>query len=105
MPRRAQQFGAPKEWVDDAAGGTWPAGPLMDDAPPGVRYAAEIATALRKVIDDSGESITAVAEALNVHRSTVYGWLDGDVYPDSFSLAAAEAHFKARLWPSTSPTA
>ena len=104
MPRRAQEFGAPKKWVDDTAGGTWPAGPLKADSPPGVLYAAEIAKALRKIIDDSGESITAVAEALKVHRSTLYGWLDGDVYIDSFSLAAAEAHFQTRLWPDTIPT-
>ena len=102
MPNRSSKVRPPSEYT--ASTGTWPEGPFDQDAPPAALYAAEIARRLRIAIDESGRSVTAIADALSVARSTLYDALNGAVYVDTVTLAAAEAYLGVRLWPDHIPT-
>lgn len=97
MPQRTGVTGSPRSYL--AARGEWPDGPFRRNTPRAVYYAALIAKKFKIAIDESGQSITAVAEALDVARSTVYDVLKGETVADVRTLALAEAHFGVRLWP------
>jgi len=97
MPQRTGVTGTPRSYV--TAKGTWPDGPFRKDTPRAVYYAADIAKRLKAALEASGESVTAVAAALQVARSTIYDVIKGETFADVRTLALAEAHFGVRLWP------
>lgn len=97
MPQRTGVTGSPRSYL--VPKGAWPEGPFRRNTPRAVYYAALIAKKFKAAIDESGQSITAVAEALDVARSTVYDVLKGETVADVRTLALAEAHFGVRLWP------
>lgn len=111
MPNRGSKVDAPKEYTSYLINPAdkkskvyrWPDGPFKPETPPAVFYAVEIAARLRAAIDESGQTVTAIAEALSVSRSTLYDILGGETWADSFTLAAAEAYLGVRLWPEHVP--
>lgn len=95
MPRRRQIIGAPNAWMAD-----FPDGQLASGAPDGVAHAAAIARVLRSALE--GRTVSGVAEAADLNRSTLQAVLAGRAYPDLVTLAKLERVLDTRLWP-TSP--
>lgn len=113
MPNRGSKVAAPREYTavyripgdETTKEYRWPDGPFDAATPPAVFYAVEIAKRLRAALDGSGESVTAIAAALSVSRSTLYDIISGITWADSFTLAEAESYFGVRLWPEHVPAA
>lgn len=79
------------------AQGDWPDGALEPDAPAAARYVQEISRRLRDASSDA--SVSEVAAAAGLARSTIYDILTGTTWPDVVSLAQLEAVLEVRLWP------
>lgn len=98
MPRRRNIAGDPKTFV---VKGAWPNGRFARDAPPAAAYAQDISRSLAQALE--GRSKADVAAAADLHRSTLYGILAGDVWPDVVTLAKLETVLQCRLWPDRVP--
>ena len=81
-----------------AADGTWPEGPLADDAPDEARFAMEVGQRLRAHCEANGLSMNAVSRATNVHTQTVINLLAGKTWGDLPIIYRLEAGLGARLW-------
>lgn len=46
---------------------------------------------------EQGQTIEAIADAVGVHRSRLYRWLDGDGSPEGTKLAALADHFEVGM--------
>ena len=97
MPRRRGVLGPPNGYV--AHGGTWPAGPFVENVPQSVLVAAGIAERLKRAVEEAGLNVSEVAEGLGVARSTYYDILNGTTFPDLHTLVGAETFLNIRLWP------
>lgn len=84
----------PAAWMPD---GTWPDGPIDDDAPAGVAIAAHIA---RVVINTAGSpGLDLLADKAALDRKTLRSVVAGDTWPDLPTLVALEASLGVSLWP------
>ena len=80
------------------AGGTWPEGPLADDAPDEARFALEVGQRLKAHCEENGLSMNAVSRATNVHTQTVINLLGGRTWGDLPIIWRLEAGLGVRLW-------
>lgn len=80
--------------------GAWPGTPKAD-APPAVEYALRIAANLAMLVDE--RTVTEVAAAARVARSTIYDIINGTTWPDLVTVAHLETAFGVRLWPDELP--
>ena len=83
---------------DYLADGTWPEGPLVDDAPDEARFAMEVGQRLKAHCEANGLSMNAVSRATNVHTQTVINLLAGKTWGDLPIIYRLEAGLGARLW-------
>lgn len=81
-----------------AADGTWPEGPLADDAPDEARFALEVGQRLKAHCDANGLSMNAVSRATNVHTQTVINLLAGRTWGDLPIIYRLEAGLGVSLW-------
>ena len=81
-----------------AAGGTWPEGPLADDAPDEARFALQVGQRLKAHCEANGLSMNAVSRATNVHTQTVINLLAGRTWGDLPILFRLEVGLGVRLW-------
>ena len=84
-----------------AAGGTWPEGPLADDAPDEARFSLEVGQRLKAHCDANGLSMNAVSRATNVHTQTVINFLAGRTWGDLPIIWRLEAGLRVGLWVNT----
>jgi hypothetical protein len=94
VTQRRGAKGAPRDFL---ASGTWPDGKLKKDAPVAVRYAQAVTVNLRSALN--GRSISSVAEAVDIARSTLHDLVSGRTWPDFQTLVKLEQYLEARLWP------
>ena len=81
-----------------AAGGTWPEGPLAEDAPDEARFALQVGQRLKAHCEGNGLSMNAVSRATNVHTQTVINLLAGRTWGDLPILFRLEAGLGVSLW-------
>jgi DNA-binding phage protein len=81
------------------ADGEWPTGPLEADAPTAAVWAAEISEQLAAAIGTDARSVSAVASATGVARSTLYAIMNGTRWPDLVTLGELEACLGTQLLP------
>ena len=83
-----------------AAGGSWPDGPLSEDAPPEVVVAQELSEKFRGIYEARYDSDTSTAaDGLEVSEATVEGLLNGSAWPDLATVARIERNHQVTLWP------
>lgn len=83
-----------------AAGGSWPDGPLIEDAPPEAVMAQELSAAFRGIYEARYNSDTSrAADKLEVSEATVEGLLNGSAWPDLVTIARIGRHHRIALWP------
>ena len=80
------------------AGGTWPEGPLADDAPDEARFALQVGQRLKAHCEANGLSMNAVSRGTNVHTQTVINLLAGKSWGDLPILFRLEAGLGVSLW-------
>ncbi|MXY96504.1 MAG: helix-turn-helix transcriptional regulator [Gemmatimonadetes bacterium] len=96
MPPRRGLKTSPCDYL--AAGGTWPEGPLADDAPNEARFAMEVGQRLKAHCDANSLSMNAVSRATNVHTQTVINLLAGRTWGDLPIIWRLEAGLGTLLW-------
>ena len=96
VPSRRGLKTSPRDYL--AAGGTWPEGPLVDDAPEEARFALEVGQRLKAHCEENGLSMNAVSRATNVHTQTVINLLGGRTWGDLPIIWRLEAGLGVRLW-------
>ena len=83
-----------------AAGGSWPDGPLSEDAPPEAVVAQELSEKFRGLHEARYNSDTSrAADKLAVSEATVEGLLNGSAWPDLATIARIEGTLRVALWP------
>ena len=83
-----------------AAGGSWPDGPLIEDAPPEAVLAQELTEKFRGIHEARHNGDTSqAADKLEVSEATVEGLLNGSAWPDLATIARIERNHRAALWP------
>lgn len=95
MTRRRNLTGEPRQFL---ASGSWPDGPLVEDAPTAAVYAREISLRLQAAL--VSRTKVEVAEAADLSRTTLHDMVTGRRWPDVVSLAKLEDVLGVRLWPS-----
>ncbi|MEU9603390.1 transcriptional regulator [Streptomyces sp. NPDC048057] len=95
MPR-SQRDAAPATYLAD---GTWPDGPLREDAPISAVYAQAFSRRLGAVIEELGLNPFAVQRITGVNRRTIERTLKGLVLPDFGAIARLESELGVDLWP------
>lgn len=91
----ARKYAPPQTWV--SAGGTWPTGPFVDDAPP---YALVTATVVKRYREAAGpRSLRSVARAAGIDPTSLGRMLAGETVPDVHTVAVLEAALDVELWP------
>lgn len=93
MTRRRSAVGPPATYVT----GTWPHGQPVAGAPRALEHARSVAIRLAEAVD--GRSVTEVAEASNLARSTIYDLINGKTWPDLVSLGQLEEALGVPLLP------
>lgn len=93
VPRRPGTLRPPHDWFD-----VFPDGALDDGAPPGVVELAGVARRLRRLLDDGTVTVSGLARASGVDRSTIQDVLAGRVWIDTSTLARLEHTVGQRLW-------
>ena len=94
MPARRNLKPRPRDHL--AADGTWPEGPLEDDAPDEAAFVMEIAYRLRTHCE--GRSIRSVARATGLHPQTIINILNGTTWGGVPTIYRLEKSLKIRLW-------
>ena len=98
MPPRKGLEGHPRLHL--APGGTWPDGPLRDDAPDAARLAQHIAKEFRDHYQRVNWTPTKAAKRLRMSRTIVYNILSGDTWLDLPTVVRIEQALGRRLWTS-----
>lgn len=93
MPNRRSAVGPPASYVR----GPWPTGRPVAGAPRALELARDIAVRLAEAIE--GRSITEVASASNLARSTIYDVVNGSTWPDLVSVGQLEEALGITLLP------
>ena len=88
--------GGPAAYLAD---GDWPTGPLEATAPIAATWAATIAERLATAIDTDARSVSAIASATGVARTTLYGIMNGTRWPDLVTVGELEAQLGTQLLP------
>lgn len=88
--------GGPAIYIVD---GMWPTGTLEVDAPLATTWATEIAEQLTSAISDDDRTISAIADAAGVARSTIYGIMNGSRWPDLVTVGELEQQLGTQLLP------
>ena len=83
-----------------AAGGTWPDGPLTNDALPEAVLARALCEKFRVIYEARYNSDTSrTANKLEVSEATVEGLLNGGAWPDLATIARIERNHRVALSP------
>lgn len=91
----ARKYAPPRTWVRE--GGSWPAGPLADDAPP---YATVTAVVVERYLAAAqGRSLRSVARGAGIDPTSLGRMLAGETVPDVHTVAVLEQALDAELWP------
>lgn len=98
MPARRGLKTNPRDYL--TAGGTWPEGPLTEDAPDEARFVMGVSQRLKAHCDANGLSMNAVSRATNVPVQTVSNLLSGKSWGDVPIIYRLEAGLGVRLWDS-----
>lgn len=95
MPREV----VPRDFL--AAGGTWPAGPLAHDAPPGAYLGQAIATALKAAMEQQHLTNRELERLTGsqVTRQTAMAVLDGSRLPSTHTVLLLELALRTQLYP------
>lgn len=96
MPPRRGLKTNPRDYL--TADGTWPEGPLTDDAPDEARFAMGVGQRLKAHCEASSLSMNAVSRATNVPVQTVINLLTGKSWGDLPIIYRLEAGLRVRLW-------
>ena len=78
--------------------GTWPTGPLVDDAPTEAKLAKHIAWLLRSHIETEHLTPSDVSETVGISEAAVHNLLNGDSWPDLSTIHRVERGLDATLW-------
>ena len=83
-----------------AAGGSWPDGPLVKDAPPEAVLAQELSEKFHGVYEARYNGDTSrAANKLEVSEATIEGLLNGNTWPDLATIARIGRNHRVALWP------
>lgn len=96
MPRRKGVKTHPRCHL--APGGTWPDGPLADDAPPEAHLAQHIAKAFRNAYNARNLSLSKAAKRIGISRTTVDNILHGNTWLDLTTIDRIERKLNLHLW-------
>ena len=96
MPARRGLKTNPRDYL--TPDGTWPDGPLTDDAPDEARFAMGVGQRLKAHCEANGLSMNAVSRATNVPVQTVINLLTGKSWGDLPILFRLEAGLGVSLW-------
>ena len=91
----ARRYRPPREWLAPAE--EWPAGRLIDDAPPYAVVTAAIVARYQEVVGD--RSLRSVARQAGVDATSLGRMLAGETVPDVHTLAVLEDAVATDLWP------
>ena len=91
----ARRYRPPREWLAPAE--AWPAGRLIDDAPPYAVVTAAIVARYQEVVGD--RSLRSVARQAGVDATSLGRMLAGETVPDVHTLAVLEDAVATDLWP------
>ena len=94
MPRRRGLHPSPRDYL--APGATWPAGPLVSDAPPEAHLLQAISQRLRD--ETRGKSKREIARQCDLAAQTVFNILNGNTWSDAPTIARLEYHIDIDLW-------
>ena len=95
MPARRGLKTNPRDYL--TSDGTWPDGPLADDAPAEARFALGVGQRLKAHCDTNGLSMNAVSRATNVPVQTVINLVTGKTWGDLPIIYRLEAGLGVRF--------
>lgn len=101
-PRRGLETHPRNYLVPD---GTWPDGPLTEDAPDEARFVMGVGQRLKAHLEVNGLSMNAVSRATNVPVQTVSNLLSGASWGDVPIIYRLEAGLRVKLWEHASESA
>ena len=96
MPARRGLKTNPRDYL--TSDGTWPEGPLADDAPDEARFVMGVSQRLKAHCDANSLSMNAVSRATNVPVQTVINLATGKTWGDLPIIYRLEAGLGADLW-------
>ena len=96
MPRRTGLKAHPRLHL--APGGTWPDGPLKENAPPEAVLAQSIAKQFRDHVERLGWNHSETARRAKISRKTVLNILRGETWLDLPTIDRMERNLKMRFW-------
>ncbi len=85
----------PRDYI---AKGEWPRGDLAAGAPKEARLARGIAAAVLDNLARDDTTLDAVATKRQIDLDTLHDLINGKSWPDFFTVARLEIHFRRRLW-------
>lgn len=96
--RVARHRGLERQPRDYLASGTWPTGPLTDDAPDVARFVRRLAQRLDRYLEEDDRSLRQIAKGAGMPHQTIRNIVAGETWCDLPTIYRLECELEQPLW-------